>query len=816
MKISLQQKFPDLWYSKVFMYYDYYYNLRSREPCVPVLNILMNNPNIDLDCATVDGIGPLHPLHMTTSPSCIRLLLEHGAIPTYEMYRNYYPNRLLKDPADMSVKIFVLGDPGVGKSTLIKSLKTETEGLFRLISLLVKVKDVDTQTAGIVPYDINSISLGRITCFDFAGHREFYAGHDAVLHNSMSNSPAIILLVVNIGDSEDKVRATISYWLDFINSCLEKSTSIKPHLVIIYSHADKTRDRNLKLSLAESLVESHYLDSYTYLGNAVMDCRFATSASMKKLRSILIQSCQELRSHMSRNVSIETHCFLVFLRDKFRGETAITIDTATAGIKDEPYLKFLQSCDLCKICEQLNQQGNILFMKNHDDPRSSWIVLDKAILLSHVNGLIFAPEGFKEYVKVATSTGVVPLSKLYALFQSSGFIPKLDLNMIIQFLCHLEFCQEITDIKILSHLSFDKLSLENERYFFFPGLVYLDRPQDLWHPNVNLDYHSGWLLKCSNSRQFFTPRFLYVLLLRIAFHLALAPSELSNSGTDHLALQRKCSIWKNGIAWANLSGGEAIVEIIDQKQVVVVSRCNENIMESLKLRSNIIRIVLEAKDEICPRVLVREALIFPSDIVNYPLDLTNIITVSIKDVVQTIKEEKNHIIIKTHQPVKLEELLPFEPYASVGLSVLHKLFNECKSEYCQKIIDDFIKCIVNMAQSNITYFTELFELHRNKLVKDGPQRATHHLVQVLQLWRKEKGMKGTCICCELRKKLDDFSIFAGRNPLNLTEATGIIIIIIFISSPIVLLSISLGCSHKRLETRSAKYSHPATGNFFES
>lgn len=747
-------------------------NLRSREPCVPILNTLMSNPNIDLNCATVDGIRPLHPLHMATSPTCIRLLLEHGAIPTYETYRSYYPNRLLKDPADniMSVKIFVLGDPGVGKSTLIKSLKTETEGLSRLVSLLVKVKDVDTQTAGIVPHDINSRSLGPITCFDFAGHREFYAGHDAVLHNSMSNSPAIVLLVVNIGDNEDKLTATISYWLDFINSCLEKSTSIKPHLVIIYSHADKTRDRNSKLSLAQSLVESHYLNSYTYLGNIVMDCRFAASASMLELRSILIQSCQELRSHISGNVSIETHCFLVFLCDKFRGETAITIDTARARIKDEPYLKFLQSCDLCKICEQLNQQGNILFMKNHGDPCSSWIVLDKAILLSHVNGLIFAPEGFKEYVKVATSTGVVPFSKLYALFQSSGFIPtKLDLNMIIQFLCHLEFCQEITDIKILSCLSFDKSSLENERYFFFPGLVYLDRPQDLWHPNVNLDYHSGWLLKCSNPRQFFTPRFLYVLLLQIAFHLALAPSELSNSGTDHLALQRKCSIWKNGIAWANLSGGEAIVEIIDQKQVVVVSRCNENIMESLKLRSNIIRIVLEAKDKICPRVLVREALIFPRDVVNYPLNLTNIITVSINDVVQTIKEEKSHIIIKT-QSVKLEKLLPFEPYANVGLSVLHKLFNECKSEYCQKITNDLIKCIANMAQSNTTYFTELFELPRNKLVKDGPQRTTHHLVQVLQLWRKEKGMNGTC--CELRKKLDDFSIFAGRNPLNLTEATG--------------------------------------------
>ena len=38
-----------------------------------------------------------------------------------------------------------------------------------------KVTDVDKRMAGIIPYDIESKALGRVTLFDFTGHREFYA-----------------------------------------------------------------------------------------------------------------------------------------------------------------------------------------------------------------------------------------------------------------------------------------------------------------------------------------------------------------------------------------------------------------------------------------------------------------------------------------------------------------------------------------------------------------------------------------------------------------------------------------------------------------
>ena len=68
---------------------------------------------------------------------------------------NYFPLQLQEEPADMSIKMLILGNPGAGKSTLVKSLKTEGDGmLVRFKRRLSKVTDVDERTAGIIPYDI--------------------------------------------------------------------------------------------------------------------------------------------------------------------------------------------------------------------------------------------------------------------------------------------------------------------------------------------------------------------------------------------------------------------------------------------------------------------------------------------------------------------------------------------------------------------------------------------------------------------------------------------------------------------------------------
>lgn len=92
-------------------------------------------------------------------------------------------------------RVFVLGNPGSGKSTLIESLKRKG-----IISsrLSVPVADVPLHTAGIVPSIHQSKEAGYLLYFDFAGDAEYYSSHSAILemvsHSSLGHSLYMLLL----------------------------------------------------------------------------------------------------------------------------------------------------------------------------------------------------------------------------------------------------------------------------------------------------------------------------------------------------------------------------------------------------------------------------------------------------------------------------------------------------------------------------------------------------------------------------------------------------------------------------------------------
>ena len=716
-----------------------------------IIKFLVEFEKTDVNCMTSRGQTPLDLVHSSEN---IRLLLKHGASPTYELYNEFFPHHLRKDPTDMSIKMFVLGNPGAGKSTLVESLKTEETGtISRFMNRYTKVKNVNMKTAGIIPHDLNSALLGKVSIYDFAGHEEFHSGHGALLSNSMANSPSIVILVIDMREDDHKIEKAVLYWLEFINNqCCEEDP--KPHLVMICSHTDQAKNEKSNLNLARSLVKRY---KFNLVRDVTIDCRYAESSSMSELRSILAQSCQVLRS--SETMEVDQHCFLVFLLDKCKDKVGITLNEIRLIIKDEAYFKFLKSCNILEICEQLNKRGDILFMKNHQNSDSSWIILSKTTLLATINGILFAPEGFKEHQNIATSTGVVPLSKLNSLF------PDLDSDMIRQFLCHLEFCQEIADSKILQLLPADDILYnveDSERFYFFPGLVHDVTPKDLWPPNDELVNHIGWAIQCSKPEQFLTPRFLQVLLLRLAFHFALAPSEAL--AANHPALQRRCKIWKNGISWVNVNGGEAIVEVSHQRQVAVVTRCNKkNELESGRLLSSIIHKVLEAKHEHCLNVVVKESVISSEDAAcySYPLDLTKATTISIKSVANTVKELNAIYFMpeNTVEHIDIDKILYFEPYINLGEEIVKYLLDEHDPKHHQEIAEDFIESIAGRMHNKTGNYIAVF---RNQLTPTSGN--VQELIQEFQKWKAKNAT-----CCNIHKQLDRFSIFAGRNPLKVAE-----------------------------------------------
>ena len=511
----------------------------NKERVAAVIAYLLEHTHCDPNCAAQNG---KIPLDLAKEPEYLRLLLKFGATPNDNIMWTCFPEHFQSQPADMAVKMFTLGNSGAGKSTLVKSLQIEGTISSRIKHRFTKVTDVDERTADIIPYDIQSKALGRVIMYDFAGHREFYAGHDALLQNSMTASPSIVALVMDMRGEEGQIRETLQYWFEFINNHSTKGRS-ESHLIIVGSHTDclPSSEMKQKTRFIQLFVNDYTLDNITIVGQVMLDCRYAESSPMSRLRSVLMQSCQVLRT--SETMAITHRSFLVFLIDKYRDQPAVRFSIAAnemmrnSGTEKYTYLCCLKSSNLTEVCEMLNKRGDILFMKNNEHPENSWIVFDKGILLSQVNGVIFAPEGFKEHRHISTSTGVVPLSKLASLF------PSLDSDMICQFLCHLEFCYELTDPEILALLHANiMVTASDEKFLFFPGLVDLNVPSDAWQPNSQFGYHSGWLLQCIKPEQFLSPRFLQVLLLRLAYSLAFIPSVKYPSDSDRLLLERNCYV----------------------------------------------------------------------------------------------------------------------------------------------------------------------------------------------------------------------------------------------------------------------------------
>ena len=195
-----------------------------RFECTDAVSYLLKEEHVNPDCANKSGDLSLR---FTNDPDIIRELLRHGATPDYQLCSKYLPSTCPKQPAPQVVKTFVVGDPGAGKSTLTMSLQKESNVLSYFANRMSKVSGVDQKTAGIVPHDIESRKFGRLALYDFAGQKEFCAGHGAVLKAAVSGSPAAVFLVVadlDSGDEEFKER--IQYWLAFLENQGKKSCFI--------------------------------------------------------------------------------------------------------------------------------------------------------------------------------------------------------------------------------------------------------------------------------------------------------------------------------------------------------------------------------------------------------------------------------------------------------------------------------------------------------------------------------------------------------------------------------------------------------------
>ena len=685
-----------------------------------IAQYLIREEHCDPSCEDNLGWTPLHLACRHNHAQTVQFLLSTGQVNPlaknkygqtalfwasgkYDIIKLFHPRFeecRTAFPVHTFTKLILTGDSGAGKTTI-------TELIVRLASskAVECVADVQRYTAGIVPHHIQSEQLGNFVVYDFAGQQEYYSSHSAVLEQVMRRSAAMFLCVVDLSESKKKICESLHYWLSFIdNAC--SSAEGRSHVVIIGSHADKALSSMEEKSLKLQAIANRRIKRQEYLECIAMNCKKPNADTLSHLITTLTNSQKAITANQPV-IHYYSHVVYAFLRTKLNVVGCTLTDLVSAIAEENDSSLPSNQSVLKEILTTLSDRGLILFIHH---PHSSWVIVKTEALLNEINGTLFAPDHFKEHRDLASNTGIVPVSNLHKVF------PDYNSEMLVGFLTSLDFCRPV-DPSVLQYTNLQTTpSHSTADLLFFPGLVQSKRPKTL----VQQKKHNfGWCLRCMDPHEFFSSRFLHVLLLSVAYKFPLAGQ----------GFHRMCSVWRNGIFWRNYDNITTVIELLDNNRCVLVAMsCDDTSpVEHAELRSSLIGLVHQLQQQYCPRLDIHEFFISPDLILRYPLDyLPDSDLFDIHHVARSLLLHKK--VVPSYNdsrgclPV---QSLPFEPYHQLSSSSICQLLNP------------------NMADQPAP----------------GPL-----LQEVRQLCRQTK-MKPQVYYKELREHLDKLSLFAGRNPL---------------------------------------------------
>ena len=627
-------------------------------------------------------------------------------------------------PVESYSKVFLCGNTTNGKSSLAHALGQRAKGVSWLERLnpFKQQEKVEPLTAGIVPHHLQSNKIGNIVLYDFAGHPEYYSSHEAVLATVMLRSPAVFIILIKLTDKLEDIEKQLYYWTSFIQNVCSRMSK-KSQVIVVGSHADEEEAKNSKV-LVEHLDLSHILKNIgqlEYKAFVAMDCRKQNGREFDQFITYLLESNQAVVDR-SDSISFYCHVLYAFLTTKLK-KVAVTLEDLSQMLQNEnePSLPSNESV-LLAFLDALSDKGLIMFIRTIDST-SSWVIVDKLALLEKINGKLFAPSHFKEYTpNLASNTGLVRVSDLEELF------PQYNVDMLVGFLKSLEFCHEIEDTHTIITTN---LSSSSEKLLYFPALVSVEPTSE-----VTITDGFGWCLWCPNSYQFFSTRFLQVLLLRIAYEFSL---QINDVGIIHRSsvqtLDRSCHVWKNGICWIR-DGVKTVVQISEQNRsiVLLVQPVDESLeLESLQVSSLVVQKILQIKEEFCHSCDTRECLISPNHL-NMALqcNIKYLSLFKIEDIARLLVSNKmfvtnNMIASETLGiPLLLGEL---EPYHTLPLLVIQQLFDDSKVSQCIP----------------------------ERLLREIQERC-RPIMDIYPVTRESSTYQS------VRDHLNRFSIFAGRNP----------------------------------------------------
>ena len=335
-----------------------------------IVRYLLRESKIDVNTKNVIDISPIQ---LTKNSEIIKELIRHGANPT-NLYS--YCRKVLGESKllQTTVKMFVLGDSNVGKSTLISSLKKE--GWFNFFTNWSSTTTTVAVNAepdhGIITHDFKSKQCGQITLYDFVGKRLFHESQSDLLRET-AHSPRVFIVVSNLSLGVEETISSLQYWLGFLEELLPPDSEFNNHIIIAGSNSDKCIRKKDEMRKIESFLQKRVskIPSMDYHDFIALDCRSHSSSDFTKLRRCLTKLCVIARN--PKSLAFNAHCFQVYIMDRFKGRVAVSVSEILNKIREEEegmdendLLNFLPQSDfqLQNLCIELHNKSQILCLRD--------------------------------------------------------------------------------------------------------------------------------------------------------------------------------------------------------------------------------------------------------------------------------------------------------------------------------------------------------------------------------------------------------------------------------------------------------------------
>ena len=441
--------------------------------------------------------------------------------------------------------------------------------------LLVKCLKIEFHC---IPSVHDSKTIGRILYYDFAGNPEYYSSHSAIISNVIRSKVGsnVFLIVLSFNKDISKIQEELGYWLCFISYDSKYANESKCLVTVmtIGSHIDciTSADKNRKLKSISKFIDTHFPHTSPSPGNfefykdtLTLNCRQPRSA--QAVRDAIFQISKGTQPF---NLSPEAAILLGLFEKDFKNVVTCNIQRLLAHITDTDICLPTSVENLYPVLEQLHDVGLLMIIGRHSDKLEDHIVLlNISKLTNEVHELLFSSPTINDdpNVHARLSMGVLPQSYL------NDILPEyITSDCLVQ----LQYCQSFDHFEVkLDYVAPANHEHDDSTLFYFPALCKSERKESIITPN-GFNYYIGYFVECKVNLEYFPPRFLHLLFLRLAYSYALQAAEETMVTSDVEAVtllekyNRRCTMWKNGIHWLMQQGVECFVESVNNSKAIVV------------------------------------------------------------------------------------------------------------------------------------------------------------------------------------------------------------------------------------------------------